>query len=122
VTERNLAFCHRGEIDAVIAGAVTNDGGEFWHQIHHAGTERRSARRDHRANVGELFGRVHLIRRLARGIQEFVALADPQHQGLWETRIDQDFFGHVVVLSLSQKQRRNRSPDSALISSVIARP
>ena len=54
----------------------------------------------------------------------------PDMQGFWETRIDQDFLGHVVVLSLSRpdtatmagrkSKGRNRLPDSALISLATA--
>ena len=55
VADGDLALRRGREIDAVIAGAVADDRAELRHQVHHVAAERRAARRDHRANAGQLF-------------------------------------------------------------------
>ena len=116
VTDRDVALGRRGEIDAVIAGAVADDGAELRHQVHRSAAERRAAGRDHRADVGELFGREHFIRRLAGGVEQFEALAEAHHLRLWKARIDQDLLGHCSSFFPSPCVRRDdyaKAPSNA---------
>ena len=122
VTDRDVALGRRGEIDAVIAGAVADDGAELRHQVHRSAAERRAAGRDHRANVSELIGGEHLIRRLAGGVEQIEALAEALHLGLWKARIDQDLLGHcssffpsprlVRRATITQKRRQTQRAES----------
>ena len=112
MTDRDVAFGRGREIDAVIAGAVADDGAELRQQVHRVAAERRAARRDHRANVCELFGGKHFLRRLAGGVQELEALAETLHLGLWKTRIDQDLVGHCCSFLASPARRRLRKVTS----------
>jgi hypothetical protein len=85
------------EIDAVITGAVANDGAQSRQRIHNGRRQRRPACGDHRSNIGKLLRREDLGWWFARGIQQFKTLANPHHHRLWKTRIDQDFEGHQMT-------------------------
>ena len=96
-SDGNAALRSRGQIDAIIAGAVTDDGAEFRHRVHHRPAKRRAAGGDHRADACELFGRENFAGRFTAAIHQFKALADAQHHRLGEARIDQDFVGHRPI-------------------------
>ena len=125
VADRDLAFRRGREIDAVIAGAVADDGAELRQQVHHVAAERRAARRDHRADVGELFGRRTLRsaacrrRPAVRNVRRCAASAP------WESanrsgpsRALLFFLAQSGVTTISKdvkRKGRNRLPDSALV-------
>ena len=104
MADRDPALACCGKIDAVIAGAIADDRAELRQLVHHGRAERRSARRDHRPDAGELVGLEHLVRRFARGVHQFEALPDAHHHRLGKARIDQDLVRHRLIFLMSKKR------------------
>ncbi|MGY4488906.1 hypothetical protein ACVWWR_008097 [Bradyrhizobium sp. LM3.2] len=94
VADRNVARGGGLQIDAVIAGAVADDGAELWKQVHRLHAERRAARGEHRADATELVGRKHLARGLAAGVEQLEPLGEARHHRFGKARVDQDLVSH----------------------------
>jgi hypothetical protein len=114
VADHDLSLGRFGEIDAVIAGAVTDDRAERRQRVEHLALQPLPAGGDRGAYVGQLLGAESLERRLASAVQKLETLSDPHHQRLRKARSDQDFVRHGFPAGCKNKGR-NRLPDSALV-------
>src|SRR6202035_5820463 len=99
MTDGNLASPRGGQIDAVIASTVADDGAERRQRIHDTGRKLCAAGGNHGPNAGKLVYGENLSGRLAGRVQKFEALADPYHQRLGELRIDQHLLRHASLPS-----------------------
>jgi len=82
------------QVDAVIAGAVTDDRTEPGKQVHRLRPQRRTAGRQQRADATELVGRKHVVCGLATGVEQLEPFGKARHHRLGEARIDQDLVSH----------------------------